>query len=205
MKKLILLTSAIVAFTAQSFAQEKPRQDIYSPVFALKTNALYLATTTFNLGVEFALGNRTTLDISGNYNPWKFKNNRDIRHWMVQPELRFWTKDRFNGHFFGLHGIYADYKVGGWPIDGDENFLWFDVPNLRNNRYEGKAYGGGISYGYQWILSNRFNLEATIGAGYMRLDYDTYARGTDNKTSSDQKRDYFGPTKVGLTFVYIIK
>ena len=38
--------------------------------WAVKSNLLYDAATTVNLGVEAALGRRVTLDVSGNYNPW---------------------------------------------------------------------------------------------------------------------------------------
>lgn len=44
-----------------------------------------------------------------------------------------------------------------------------DIFGLGNYRYDGKIYGAGISYGYHWILKNRWSMEATIGAGYARL------------------------------------
>lgn len=39
---------------------------------ALKTNLLYDATTTPNLGLEVSMGKHFTLDVSGNYNPRNF-------------------------------------------------------------------------------------------------------------------------------------
>ena len=77
---------------------------------AVKTNLLYGAgTLTPNLGVEFGLGKRTTLDISGGYNPWNRQgtatDNKKWVHNIVQPEFRYWLCQRFNGHFFGVHGI----------------------------------------------------------------------------------------------------
>ena len=42
---------------------------IYSQVVGIKSNLLYDATTSLNLGVEIALDSKLTLDISGNYNP----------------------------------------------------------------------------------------------------------------------------------------
>ena len=122
---------------------------------AAKTNLLYDITTTFNLGLEVGLGPRMTLDISGNYNPWRFHDYR-LKHGLIQPELRYWTCEKFNGHFFGLHGFYGSYNVGGLPFNS----------NIRHNRYQGHLYGGGLSYGYQWILNDHWNLEASIGLGY---------------------------------------
>ena len=45
---------------------------------ALKTNLLFLATTTPNAGVEIALNDRLTLDLWGAYNAWKFPNDMKL-------------------------------------------------------------------------------------------------------------------------------
>ena len=125
---------------------------------AVKSNLLYDATTTLNLGVEVGLESRITLDISGNYNPWRFKDYR-LKHGLIQPELRYWTCEKFNGHFFGLHGFYGKYNVGGLPFNS----------NMKHHRYQGSLYGGGISYGYQCILNDHWSLEASLGVGYAHL------------------------------------
>ena len=81
--------------------------------FAVKSNLLYDATATINLGVEMELSKKWTLDLSGNYNGWKFGDDMRWKHWMVQPEARYWLCEKFNGHFLGVHAHYADYNVGG--------------------------------------------------------------------------------------------
>ena len=55
---------------------------------AVKTNLLYDATATVNLGVEFGVAPRWTIDLSGNLNAWNFSENKKWRHWLVQPEVR---------------------------------------------------------------------------------------------------------------------
>ena len=56
----------------------------------LKTNLVYDATMSINLGVEVGLGRRWSLDVSGNYNPWTLSGGRKWKHWMVQPEVPKW-------------------------------------------------------------------------------------------------------------------
>ncbi len=34
---------------------------------------------------------------------------------------------------------------------------------MKEHRYEGYFWGGGLSAGYQWVVSNRFNIEASLG------------------------------------------
>ncbi len=184
MKKILAILIFTLGITGVSFGQK----------FAVKNNLLYDLTTTLNAGVEIGLGTRWTLDASGNYIPWKFGKVR-WKHWLVQPEFRYWFCERFNGHFIGVHGHYAEYNFGGIGFNH----------NLRHHRYQGHLYGGGISYGYQWILNNRWNLEATLGVGYARLHDKKYPIAECGTVIREKGRNYWGPTKIGITIVYIIK
>lgn len=84
---------------------------------AVKTNLLYWATSTPNLGVEVALSRKLTLDLSANYNAWDFfPDNMSLRHYLVQPELRYWTCKRFEGHFLGLHAMGGKFNIGNIPF-----------------------------------------------------------------------------------------
>ena len=113
----------------------------------------------------------------------------------MQPEVRYWLCEKFNGHFFGLHAHYAEYNVGG--IGFNETF--------RHNRYQGHLCGAGISYGYQWLIGKRWNLEATIGVGYARLWDRKYPIADCGEVLRTRSRNYFGPTKIGLSFIFFIK
>lgn len=202
---LCLAVFTLFIFRSQIYAQEKINFDriqsktIGPPVLSIKTNLLYDATTTFNLGVEFKVGPRYTLDLSTNYNPWTFSDNKKLKHILVQPELRYWLCEPFYGHFFGFHGIYSHYNVGN--ID-----LPLDIyPSLKDSRYQGNLYGAGFSYGYQWLLSPRWSVEATIGFGYIYADYKRYDYKCCGEFRQNGRKHYIGPTKAGLSLIYIIK
>ena len=167
---------------------------VQSQTTGAKTNLLYGMTSTVNLGLEIGLAPKWTLELPVNYNPWEFGNGRKLKHWLVQPEVRHWLCERFNGHFFGLHAHAAGYNVSG-----------IKVGSLKDYRYEGNLYGAGVSYGYQWILGKRWSLEATIGVGYAYLDRAKYPCGTCESKIHDGTKNYFGPTKAGVSLVYIIK
>ena len=145
MKKVLFLFLLLAGMT-----------NVYGQKFAVKSNLLYDATATINLGVEVGLSKKWSLDLSGNYNGWMLGDEARFKHWLVQPEARYWLCEKFNGHFFGVHAHYADYNVGGLKILGE---------NMENHRYQGHLYGAGLSYGYQWLLSNRWSMEAVIGVG----------------------------------------
>ncbi len=188
MKKVLFLFF-LLAGMSSAFGQE----------FAVKSNLLYDATTTINAGVEMGLSPKWTLDISGNYNPWTFGSTEPktrLKHWLVQPEARYWLCEKFNGHFFGAHAHYGEYNVGGIKFLGD---------NLKNNRYQGNLYGAGISYGYQWLLSNHWSMEAVIGVGWAHLDYDKYPCADCGTVQASEIKDYFGVTKAALSIIYFFK
>jgi len=171
----------------------------YSQHFALKNNLLYDAILTPNLGMEIGLGKKVTLDVIGNYNPFTFDDNQKWKHWLVQPELRFWTCEKFNGTFFGIHGHVGEFDLAkiNMPFD------WYE--NLHHHRHKGNFYGGGISIGHQWALGKHWNLEASIGGGYARVKYDRYGpQKNDPKIESDRHHNYWGLTKATLSIIYII-
>ena len=73
---------------------------------AVKTNVAIDAVAIPNLGVEVGLSKKLTVDIPFYYNPWKYSDNKMLKLVMVQPELRYWLCDKFNGHFFGFHTFF---------------------------------------------------------------------------------------------------
>ena len=117
MKRKILLMSIVImaCCSARLSAQN----------WAVKTNLLYDATCTFNFGIETAMSQKWTFDLSGNYNPFTFNDNKKWKHWMVQPEFRYWFCRSFGGHFLAMHLLGGEYNagnVGGLPDFWDRNF-----------------------------------------------------------------------------------
>lgn len=169
---------------------------------ALKTNLLYDASATINLGLEFGLSQQWTLDVSGNYNPFTFNHNKKWKHWLVQPEFRYWFCDKFSGHFLGFHLLGGEYNVGNF----NPGFKMFNsnFKNIRYSRYEGWFMGAGIAYGYTWVLGKHWNFEAEIGFGYAFSRYDKYECGhCGKKIASAKNHHYVGPTKAAINLVYV--
>lgn len=188
-RRISLVALVFIAFSAASYAQST----------AIKTNLLYWGTTSPNLQLEFGLSKKTTLELGAGFNLFEFSDNKKFKHVLVQPEYRYWFCERFNGHFLGVHAHGAQFNTGG-----------FDIPvgrldTFKDSRYQGYLYGGGISWGYQWVLSPRWNFEASIGGGYARIHYDKYPCVTCGSKEADGKENYWGVTKGALSLIYFIK
>lgn len=193
-KRLAILL-AFLSWGVNAQAQENGQKETGLPPVGIKTNLLYDATATMNLGVEFRTGKKTSLDISGNWNPFTFSENRKWKHYLIQPEFRLWTKETFYGHFFGLHAHYAFYNVSRLPHPPFSGYM-------ENHRFQGWLAGAGVSYGYRWNFSRNWGMEATIGVGYAYMDYSKYKCGTCGDKLGDETKNYFGPTKAGITLIY---
>lgn len=161
---------------------------------AISTNGLYWLTGTPNLGAEYSFRPHMTVAAGFNYNPFTYKNNRKMKHWLFEPEYRYWLSETFKGHYFGAHATVGGFNFGRLPIGA-----------LRDYRFEGGIYGAGITYGYQWILTSRLNLGINIGVGYFYLNYDKYYCQTCGDRIDHYHSNYFGPTKAAVSLIYLIK
>lgn len=169
--------------------------------WAIKTNIVYDATATVNIGAEVGLAKRWTLDISGNLNAWSKNDKTKWKHWMVQPEARYWFCDRFSRHFIGAHVITGAFNFGG--IKNNISMLGTDFSVLRDKRYQGYAYGVGIAYGFAFMLSEYLNLELEAGFGYAYLDYEVYECGNCGRRIGEGGHHYIGPTKAAINLIYL--
>lgn len=201
MKRSFIITATLLLVMAVSGYAQKA---------AIKTNALYWASTTPNLGVEFALAERWTLEVAGGYNPWTFdeEDNRKAKHFLVSPEVRYWLCESFNGHFFGINGNYTQFNVGGIPMPA----MFYDLTNkefgpkaMEDTRLSGWAVGAGLTYGYQFLMSSRWNLELTLGLGWWYTDYDQFESRKCGMFQQTVGKHALGLTSLGVSFIYLIK
>lgn len=167
---------------------------------AVKTNLLYDATLSPNLGAEVKLAPQWTAELSGNLNAWKVGGHL-WKHWLVQPEGRYWFCEAFSGHFVGFHLLGGQYNVGNMNLDF--KFLGTDFSKLKDYRYQGWFGGAGIAYGYSWILDRHWNIEAEIGIGWTYTRYDMFeCEDCGKKVDRSHPHNYVGPTKAAINLIY---
>lgn len=156
---------------------------------ALKTNALYWAAASPNIGLELRINRHITFDFDATYNNITIgKYDTQVR--MFTPEMRYWFSARPQaGHFVGLTGIAANYDV-----------------LIKNECHDGDMFGGGLTYGYSFVLGRHWSLETTIGAGLVYRHELNYQQNTEERPEKTNVNKYqFFPLKAGVSFVYIIK
>lgn len=168
---------------------------------ALKTNLLSDGFLNPSLGVEARLAPKWTLDVSGQINAWTLSHSRRWKHWLAQPEARYWLCEAFSGHFFGAHLIGGQYNIGA--LDMPFKFLGTDFGKLKHRRFQGWMAGAGVAYGYSWILDRHWNVEAEIGIGWVYTRYDSYpCQHCGDKLENNKPHNYVGPTKAAINLIY---
>lgn len=105
MMKQTFIKSAMLLLLILSMATTRAQE------VALKTNLLGWASTSANAGIEIGTGKKTTFQLFGTLNPWKFSGDKKMRFWNVMPEYRWYTCQKFGGHFFGIHALGGEYNI----------------------------------------------------------------------------------------------
>ena len=119
----------------------------------------------------------------------------------IYPDIYQMVLDR--GHRVGNHTYNHIQGIQYWSrhyVDNVHKASEYIHSNLFRPPH---AYGCGLSYGYDLYLSSHWNVEFTAGLGYIRFKYDKSSEEGSN--SARYRNNYFGPTKVGVSFVYLIK
>lgn len=186
---LILLIGNSKALKAQNI--EYPGSSVKN--LALKTNMLYDAALTPNIGLELFLDQQWSLSANWMYAWWS--NSNKHRFWRIyggELEMRKWLDpDKYNQHQTGNH-------IGLFFIGGTYDFEWGNKGYLSD-----LAYGVGASYGYSLKLNNRLNLDFVVGFGYLGGIYDEYKVIDDTYCLLKKKRlHYWGPLKAEISLVW---
>ena len=164
----------------------------------LYTNMLYDVALTPNLGVGMGVTDRLTVTADWMWARW---NNRDRRrYWRIYGgdlELRYRIGPARDGrplagHHIGVYGSLAcyDFQAGR------------SHTGVLSDRYN---YAVGVSYTYSLPLSTRFNIDFSLGVGYLWGTYKKHTPIDDcDVWLSTHRLRWFGPTRVGVSLVWLV-
>ncbi|GHT66925.1 hypothetical protein AGMMS50239_29190 [Bacteroidia bacterium] len=172
----------------------------------IRTNLLYWAAATPNLGMEWKPSNSFGVLVNGAWSHWIWSGEgRHHRTWMVSPEIRYY----FGGRGVARNALTHNAPTG-WFIGIEGHAAEFNF-KFKDTGYQGDALGGGLTGGYRLSLGrdaiNRvstFYLEFSLGLGYTQLKYDTYHRSNDImvRKESNLKKNVFAPTQLGVSLIF---
>ena len=155
---------------------------------AVKTNLLYDAAAILNIAAEVGVNNHLSAEIPISWSFWDMETDRGLRIVALQPGIRYYLDRIGTGHAFGT----------------DISLAWYNL-KYRRHRYQDTGrplLGLGINYSYTLPLTPNWKAEFLLGIGYFNTKYNTYYNISDGARISTRVRNYFGPTRMGITLIY---
>ena len=166
---------------------------LHAQQIAVKTNGLMFAAMMPNVGCEFVVGERSSIDISA-FDAVNIYGNK-AQMIGLMPEYRYWFNGRpMTREFVGISALGTSYDI-----------TWGD------NIYQGDAAGAGVTFGYALNLSKRLIVEFHGGFGavyfkqkqyYKNDNLEDYTDGTAQANATGYK---LLPIKIGVSISYIFK
>ncbi len=154
---------------------------------ALKTNTVEYLILTPNLTYEARLSRVLSLQIGLAMNPIsKDLGGFKAANFRVEPELRYWFNRPMARHFVAL-----SCTAGAYSLQFKERYI------------KGDAVGLGFSYGYAWVLSKHWNMEAEIGVGLASIHAYNYKGAANCPGKANYRHVLPVPIRFGLSFGYV--
>ena len=197
-----LLTIALLlipAFSQVSDAQSPLGDNVPQRHVALRTNLLYDATLSPNLGFDVRVDSAWTVGLLAGVNAWDIDKaeNKKWRHMLFSLRARKFRKNLFEKGYYEGDLIYSHFNVGNIKFP----FGFYSA--VKSHRLQGDLVALGGKYGYSWILARDWRIEAEggIAVGYAWFkEYDCPHCGT---YIGNGDRIFLLP-QLGINVVYII-
>lgn len=184
-------TAAEVPEKAPAKTETKPEKKASpgGPRFmAVKTNLAYDAVAILNAGFEIEVTPHFSVDIPVIWSLWDWKQDFGLRMVAVQPEARYWLKKAGSGSAFGINFGIASY-----------NFRHDDIRYQNAGR---PLLSVALAYTYALHIADRWDAEFSLAVGYANARYNRYYNIDNGALINTKNRNYFGPTKIGISLSY---
>lgn len=210
MKKFALISAVLLATAGTVYAQENSNILPSEKGLRIKGNALFLPVGMLNVGVEYQLRDKITMQNDLFISPWKSFAGHEAQYYSTSVEGRYYFNEAFRKFFLGANFSVAKFTLQKWNYWNDnvsvnENGDTFISSNLYQ---KGHSFLLGITAGYNFTLSERWNLELYATAGTSQDFYKGYDRMSGKRYDTAEGYNKSGevlPYRGGLMLSYKIR
>lgn len=188
MKRTIIICAILCGFLSSAQNQEPSSKNIY-----LKANALFLPIGVLNAGVEFQVKEKITAQGDVFISPWKSFAGKYAQVYMMGFEGRYYFQEAFKHWYVGANISGARYIIQKYNYWSDDIFQYTDESPtyVSSDLYQdGYSVMIGATVGYQFQLSDRWNMDLYIGGGSIQSFYKGYHKELGVRYDTDPTRDY---------------
>ncbi|WP_100075081.1 DUF3575 domain-containing protein [Chryseobacterium camelliae] len=206
--KYTLLTAAftLLVYGNIQAQEQEPSKSLY-----IKGNALFIPIGVLNAGVEYQLSKKYTVQGDIFISPWKSFAGHEFQYYSVSAEGRYYFDEAFKHWYVGANIATSAFVLQKWNYwkagvyENKETGEKFENSELYQ---KGHSVIFGITVGYQFNLSERWNIDIYATAGTSQDFYKGYERSTGRRYDSAQKFNKSGeilPYRGGVMISYKLK
>jgi len=216
LRKKILITAlslfSIINISAQE-NQTLENNSISQKKLYVKGNALLIPIGVINAGLEYQLSKKFTLQGDVLISPWKSFAEHEAQIYMGTLEGRYYFREAFKGWHVG-----ANFSVGAYilqkPTYWNNNDTYYNPKGFQTDFVLSQLYQKGFAFllgvegGYQFRLSENWNMDIFAGFGTSQDFYKGYVRGTGERYDEAEGWNRSGeiiPYRGGVMISYRLK
>ena len=206
-----LLAAGILAFlSATTLSAQEQEQGGQDKSLYIKGNALFAPIGILNLGIEKQISPKYTLQGDVFISPWKSFGGHKLQFYSVSAEGRYYFTEAFKHWYVGANVSVAAYNATKWSYWNDSTFENWNGEILKNSNLYQKGFSVmlGVTAGYQFQLSERWNLDIYGTIGTSQGFYKGYDKSTGRRYDSAEKFNKSGeiiPYRGGVMISYKLK
>lgn len=176
----------------------------------VKANAVFLPLGILNAGLEHQISKKYTVQADVFISPWKSFAGHELQNYSVSIEGRYYFDEAFKHWYIGANIAGSAFNLQKWNYwkgeaytnDNNETFI-------KSNLYQkGYSIALGVTAGYQFQLSDRWNMDIYGTIGTSQGFYKGYDRSTGERYDVAEKYNKSGeiiPYRGGIMISYKLK
>lgn len=206
--KIRLLAGALLLFILGNVdAQEQNNEkSVY-----VKGNALFIPIGIVNFALEHQISKKITVQGDVFVSPWKSFDGHELQYYSVSAEGRYYFNEAFRHFYVGANIATSAFTLQKWNYWPDEPYYndYGEVFTSSNLYQKGYSLIIGVTLGYQFKVSDRWNIDLYGTLGTSQDFYKGYDRTTgeryDRKDNKFNRSGEILPYRGGVMISYKLK
>ena len=208
--KIRLLAGFLTLFILGTLNAQEQANSNEKSVY-IKGNALFIPIGIVNLAIEHQLSKKFTVQGDVFISPWKSFDGHELQYYSISAEGRYYFNEAFRHFYVGANIATSAFTLQKWNYWPDEPYYndYGEVFTSSNLYQKGHSIIFGVTLGYQFKISDRWNIDLYGSVGTSQDFYKGYDRTTgeryDRKDNKFNRSGEVLPYRGGVMISYKLK
>jgi len=208
--KIRLLAGFLTLFILGTLNAQEQANSNEKSVY-IKGNALFIPIGIVNLAIEHQLSKKFTVQGDVFISPWKSFDGHELQYYSISAEGRYYFNEAFRHFYVGANIATSAFTLQKWNYWTEEPYYndYGEVFTSSNLYQKGYSLILGVTLGYQFRVSDRWNIDLYGSVGTSQDFYKGYDRTTgeryDRKDNKFNRSGEILPYRGGVMISYKLK